>query len=209
MANEYNTKIEKPIKNVANPYIIKGALVSVLQTRIYKAGIDFADRKKQSDKPLYNSALGTPVYCDLTVEEFTYTVDKVSYTVPKIQIYDLLIDVSSSKNIVKTPIQGLNGTIKEYISDGDSEVVLKGRITGQNNQYPFEAVKNLDKLCSAPVAFKVNSRYLQNLDIDTIVIESIKWGQTEGGYSYQEFEISCCTDFPVELNLISSESNTN
>jgi hypothetical protein len=192
MANEYNTKIEKPIKNVANPYIIKGALVSVLQTRIYKAGIDFADRKKQSDKPLYNSALGTPVYCDLTVEEFTYTVDKVSYTVPKIQIYDLLIDVSSSKNIVKTPIQGLNGTI-----------------TGQNNQYPFEAVKNLDKLCSAPVAFKVNSRYLQNLDIDTIVIESIKWGQTEGGYSYQEFEISCCTDFPVELNLISSESNTN
>jgi hypothetical protein len=199
MANE--------LKNIANPYIIKGVGVKVLQTSIYRAGIEFVDRNKKSDPSLYNSKLGTPVYTDLTIEEFTYTIDNVSYTVPKLQLYDVLVDVSMSKNIVKTPIQGLNGTVKEYISDGDSDVVLRGRITGQNGQYPFNEVKALDKLVSAPVAFKVNSRYLQNLDIDTIVIESIKWGQTEGGYSYQEFEIQCCTDFPIELNLI-SESNT-
>ena len=193
--------------NIVNPYVIQGAAVSILQTKVYKAGIDFADRNKISDKALYNSKLGTPIYTDLTIQEFTYTIDKVSFTVPTLKLYDILVDVSSSKNIVKTPIQGLNGTVKEYISDGDSDIVIKGRVTGQNGQYPFEDVKNLDKLVSAPIAFKVNSRYLQNLNIDTIVIESIKWGQKEGGYAYQEFEINCCTDFPIELNLI-SESNT-
>lgn len=199
MANE--------LKNIENPYIIKGAAVSIVQTKIYEAGIKFADRNKQSDSKLYDSKLGTPVYSDITIEAFTYTNNNVTFQVPKIQIYDLLIDVKSSKTIIKTPIQGLNGTVKEYISDGDSQVTLKGRITGQNGQYPFDEVKSLDKLCGAPVAFKINSRYLQNLDIDTLVIDSVAWGQNEGGYSYQEFELTCLTDFPVELNLI-SESNT-
>ncbi len=145
---------------------------------------------------------------DITFPAFEYTIDQVSYSVPEVKLYTMILVVDGTKNIVKTPIQGLNGTIKEYISDSDDVVVMKGKINGKNGVHPFDQVKALHKLLKAPVAVKVISKWLQNLDIDTLVVESFHLPQEEGGYSYQSFEITFSTDFPIELNIVSA-SNTN
>lgn len=211
MAGEFNIKNVVPSPNQTK-YIIKGAVVTAAEYSIYQAGVSANNAAKggvNRDKPLYKSKLGTPVYSDITIPEFTYTIDDKSYTVPEIKLYSVLLVVNSAKNIVKTPIQGLNGTIKEYISDSDDSVTITGTITGSNGNYPYEEVNNLHRLLSAPVAFKIVSKFLQNLDIDTLVIESAEIPQEEGGYSYQKFTINCVTDFPVELNIISSTSNNN
>lgn len=211
MAKEFKI-INTPEPPVNNPkYIVKGAVTNVLSTEIYKAGVAAANSRgggADQDKPLYKSKLGTPVMADITFPAFEYTIDQVVYQVPEVKLYTMVLVVDSQKNIVKTPIQGLNGTIKEYISDSDDVVVMKGRINGKNGVHPFQEVKDLHKLLMAPVAVKVISKWLQNLDIDTLVVESAHIPQEEGGYSYQSFEITFSTDFPIELNIVSA-SNTN
>ncbi len=201
-----------PKPPISNPkYIVKGIATKVLSTEIYRAGVEAANLRGggvERDKPLYKSKLGTGVMADITFPAFDYTIDDVTFSVPEVKLYTMLLVVDSGKNIVKTPIQGLNGTIKEYISDADDSVTMKGKIVGRNGVHPFEEVKALHKLLKAPVAVKVISKWLQNLDIDTLVVESFNVPQEEGRYSYQSFEITFSTDFPIELNIVSA-SNTN
>jgi hypothetical protein len=58
--------------------------------------------------------------------QFTDNTTSVTITVDGVQI-DVI--VSMKKNIVMTPVQGKNGSFKEYISDGDFEVTISGRLT--------------------------------------------------------------------------------
>ena len=206
--NSTNTNILK-----ANKYIIAGAATSKVRDLTYLAGINasqLAAGAQSPDKELYKSKLNTSVVSDLTVPAFQYTdpITGTVYDVPELKIYDVLIKTTALKVIIKTYITGLSGSVKEYITSGDNDVVLEGRITGQNGVYPYDEVNALNKLSDAPVAFKVVSSFLQNLDIDSLVCNSIEMNQDEGGYSYQKFTMYCSTDIPVELNIISS-SNTN
>lgn len=196
---------------MANEYIIQGVGITVGQTLLYSNGVAQAQLKQNPagrDKALYNSTLGTPVYGDFTVDPFNYTVDGVTYYVPGVKLYALTCEAAGSKNIIRTPIQGLGGTVKEYISSGDDQILIQGTIAGQNGIYPYSDVNDLKKLIDAPVAFKAVNKWLQNLGIDTLVITGYEIPQLAGNYSFQDFRIFCESDFPVELNIVSS-SNTS
>jgi len=200
----------KPVKQDTK-YIVKGVATKVVTTELYKAGVNAAQQRGggfNPDKELYKSSLGTSVMQDITFPSFEYTIDNVSFTVPEIKLYSMTLIVDMDKNIVKTPLQGLNGTIKEYISDNDDMVTMKGQISGKNGAHPFQLVNDLKKLIKSPVAVKVINKFLQNLDIDTLVIERVHLPQEEGGYSYQDFEITFSTDFPIELNIVSASNTT-
>ena len=196
------------------PYIAKGVAVQLGSQYIYKAGIETNQLVKGAlpkDKALYKSKLGTDIQANVVIPAFSFT-DAVSgyvYDIPEITFDNFLISTSAQKVIVKTYIQGLPGSVKEYITNGDNQIVIEGTITGQNGVYPSDEVNALNKLADAPVAFKIISRFLQNLDIDTIVIESAEINQEEGGYSFQKFKLYCSTDIPVELNIISSSNTTS
>ncbi len=66
---------------------------------------------------------------------------------------------------------GRNGTIKEYISDGDYSITVdaginnytEGDDTGASMEYPVEKVTELQKLLSLPEALKVQSDFLEVL----------------------------------------------
>jgi hypothetical protein len=128
--------------------------------------------------------------------------------VPEIKIATLIIEVTKQKNIVKTIIQGSTGSVNEYISTMDDVVVISGVIAGSNGIYPYNEVSDLNKLIQAPVAFKVISRWLQNLNIDNLIIVSADIPQREGGYSFQDFRLYCENDIPIELNIISASNTT-
>lgn len=179
--------------------ILKGFGLQMLQKNIWKDNIPQGEPR---DKPLYYSSLGTPVFSDLRIEGFSYTSKQYgNVTVPTMVFTSVLMTVDQSKHIIKTDIQGRNGSVKEYISDGDYTVNIKGVITAPNGIYPYDAVVDLKKWLHAPMEFRVASRWLQNLDIDVLVIENYSIPQMEGGYSYQLFDINCISDLPFELNL--------
>lgn len=160
------------------------------------------DQTITRDKELYRSSLGTPVFTDLTLKGGTYTDNNGrSVTFEDMVFVTVLMFVSQGKNIVKTKIQGRNGTVKEYIGDDDYQVTINGIITGKNGSYPVDDVAKLKAICNAPIAFDVVSTYLQNLDVYSLVIESYAFDQQPGGYSQQNFTLNCISDQPVELQI--------
>lgn len=155
------------------------------------------------DEKLYNSELGTPVFADLTLNGGSYKDNITNKTInyPEIKLTAVLLTVDFASRIIKTEIQGRNGTVKEYIGEDDAKVNIQGVITGYNGHYPAYEVGQLNLWRKAPVSKKVVSAFLQNLGIDNLVVESMSVPQIMGGYSYQTFSISCISDLPVELKI--------
>lgn len=158
----------------------------------------------QSDAPLlYKSELGTQVMADVTFKSVIWTDTKGGKHVTKQQTFQaILIDLTFPRNIVKTEIQGRNGTVKEYIGEGDAQISFRGVITGQNGQYPESKVQDLVQLLKAPIPIEVICSYLNNKGVFTIVFEDRTLSQEEGGYSYQTFSLNAISDIPIELQIL-------
>lgn len=156
---------------------------------------------------LYKSQLGTPVFIDVTFGDnqnptvYRDLKTNTDVTLPVMVFQAILCSVVFPRNIVKTEIQGRNGTVKEYIGEGDAQISFRGIITGTNGNYPAEQVALLKQLVYAPIPVPVISEYLNNLGIDTVVFEDRSFEQEEGGYSYQTFSLNAISDTPQELRL--------
>ncbi len=150
---------------------------------------------------LYLSAqLGNPVFSDFATLPFTYTDPVLGRIfVPPVIVEKALYTIKFPKHIVKTEINGRNGSVKEYISSGDAEVNIKGTIYGSNGAYPEAEVLALSLLCRAPVSFAVTSWYLIDFQITNLVITDYSIPQESGGISYQNFELNCLSDVPVQI----------
>ena len=154
------------------------------------------------DLPLYASDLGTNVYADVTFDSVTYTdSNNKPIITPSMTLQAILVDVVFPRNIVKTEIQGTDGTVKEYIGEGDAQITFRGVLTGTNGSYPSEDVSTLLKIIKAPVAIPVTCTYLNDKGIYNVVFEDRTLGQTEGGYSYQTFSLPAISDTPQELSM--------
>lgn len=163
MANRYNLDNPVNIKNQAK-LIIKGVGGALLKTQFYNI-----DRKRvareQEDEEMYGAKgnlLGAPVF-DAVVFKKPNGDATLSSQNNGGQITDedltlpiALITITQEKNIVKTAIQGRNGTIKEYVSDGDFSVNIKDVIVGvDSNKPPVAELKKLDTFCTSPLTLDV------------------------------------------------------
>lgn len=188
----------------AGRLIIRSFGLQFLKTELYKQGMPVASEK---DQPLYKSSmLGTPVFSDLSIQETSYRSGDRILTTPAISFETVLFNVMQRKNIVVTPVQGRNGTVKEYISDGDYQISIRGVITGPNGKYPkdeeIQSVKTLFQKLIAPIALDVDSWFLAQFGIYSIVVSDFSFPQFEGVQSSQAFEIQAISDIPLDLQVI-------
>lgn len=154
------------------------------------------------DPELYRSSLGTPVYADITFKSVQYSTDAGdSITTDDITYYAVLLTVDQAKKIIRTEIQGRNGTVKEYIGMDDYQIKIQGVITASNGVHPRNEIAKLKKMLDAPVPIPVVSAYLQNMGINYLVVNSYSLGQEAGGYSYQTFSIDAISDEPQQIVL--------
>jgi hypothetical protein len=116
-----------------------------------------------------------------------------------------LCTVTRKKNIVKTNIQGLDGSRKEVTGADDFQITITGVICGENGMYPQDKVNALHKfleLKDATNPIDVVSAFLNNIfGIYSIQIEDYNLPQTAGSISKQEFTINAISDRPVQLNI--------
>jgi hypothetical protein len=216
--SEFN-KINATIPIVATTAALARAFgIRALQASPYARDADDAQKSqayqkdkaqagyKEPDAKLYDSILGTPVYADVTLEGGTYTdnITGKAVTFPTLRFDSVILTVDIAARIVKTEIQGRNGTVKEYIGEDDAAVSIQGVIVGHNGHYPALEVSRLNDWRRAPVAKAVTSTFLQNLGIANLVVEDCSLPQIAGGYSYQTFTINCISDLPVELKITSA-----
>lgn len=155
------------------------------------------------DQPIGVSALGTPVYQRVTFQSGSYPtkVQGQNKTWEQIDLDTCVIVVNQAKKIIRTEIQGRDGTVKEYVGMDDYQVQISGMLAGANGQRPVDQVIALKKMLDAPVPIQVACQYLQDLGITDLVVESYVLDQQPGGHSYQTFSINFISDTPVELRI--------
>lgn len=140
------------------------------------------------------SALGTPIWSDVILHK------QEEELLEGVQLISCLITVQQAKNIVKTAIQGRPGTVKEFISDGDYQVTLRGAVTRNfKNEYPLEELRRFLQLLKDSRPLKVISPYLLQFDIHELVVETYTMGQEQGKQNVQTFEVVCSSDTPLLL----------
>lgn len=122
---------------------------------------------------------------------------------PDVSITSALISISQAKQIVKTQIQGRDGTVKEYIGLDDYMVTVSGVLTSSPGVAPTDAVLNLKKMLNAPIAIDVVCTFLNQLDIHQLVVDHYELPQNEGGISYQTFTMNFISEIPTQLRIIS------
>lgn len=167
-------------------------------------GVKPTVKQGQQDEPLYRSGfLGTPVWSNLVIEAQSYTdpVTGAVVEVPQFIFDTVLIVITRKHNIIRTPVQGLDGTIKEYIAKGDWDINIKGGIFGSVNRRPTDDISKLKQIEAANIALTVQSPFFKEFDINSIVIDSATFPQIAGGYAYQMFDINAISDVPVILQM--------
>ncbi len=137
------------------------------------------------------SALGTPVYAIIEFQGANWTdFNGRSRSFPNMAFDTVLLNVTQSKNIIETEIQGSDyGAVLEYSGLRNYDIQCDIIITGENGIYPQDAVSNLLLMINAPVPINVNSWYLQNLDIFTLTVREYNMPQVQGGISQQTVSI--------------------
>lgn len=214
--NDKNFQITKEVANQAK-LIVKGFALGALKPKFYHNEGDLNVRTLEELARLEgkdgssNGDFGLPVFDALTFIGTTYTTpDNKTVTIQTIEMGVALIEVSQSKNIITTPIQGRNGTIKEYISDGDFIITIRGILASNaQDSYPTELVKQLLSFCAAPVSFGVASRILEKFGIQEIVIKEYSFPQTEGMRNLVPFEMQCLSETPFEIKTQTQGTSNN
>ena len=117
---------------------------------------------------------------------------------------DCKIDCSTTKNIVSTAINGLNGTIKEWIAEGDVAINVEVTLLGEGSQYPTEKVERLTALLRKNESLQTENETLNNVyGVERIVITS--WGMTlTKAFNYQTISFNAVSYkvYKIETNII-------
>jgi hypothetical protein len=160
----------------------------------------------------FTSILGTEVFTNITFEAGAFLPldggPEINYN--GISIDSVLMVVSQIKNVITTPIQGKSGTFKEYVSDGDFQIDLKGVITSESNVYPKEKVELLQDIFSVPDSIVVTSEFLSHFSsispsgisgISEVVVTDFNFPQEIGFRNQQSFNCRMISDTPIELSI--------
>lgn len=122
-------------------------------------------------------------------------------TFPAVDLPTALVSVSQAKRIIRTQVEGQDGTVKEYIGEDDYAVQVYGIFTAANGVEPTQQRLDLKKMLSAPIPIEVVCPYLQQLGIHLLVVDSYDLPQEEGGVSYQRFNLNFISEIPKELRI--------
>lgn len=126
----------------------------------------------------------------------------------EVLIKECLITIFQEKNIVCTPINGKEGTIKEYISDGDYQITLDVGLSNvdffnlENNtkhqEYPLDKVAELIKFLKLDDSLIVHNDILKMFGVYNIIVKGYTVPQ-ETHSNRQTLSINCLSELPYEI----------
>lgn len=199
--------LEKEFEGAAKN-ILKGAGLAYLKPKFFNIDLETVQRENETYQLITQvgydkiGMLGLPVWDTVTLIAEPYTTDDglVITTPTGLNLEIALIEISNDRNIVKTKIAGANGTIKEYMSDGDFNINIKGSLVSKySNMPPIDELNTLNIIIKHPEALTVRSNFLDYFDIQKLVIEKPVVKQREGMRNVVDFELQCVSDYKYVL----------
>lgn len=158
--------------------------------RKFKQGSPLTDiQNREYTRP----QIGVPAQDNLIVGAFSFNDRHVeAFTIPS-----AIMTVQQRKNIVMTNVVGRNGSIKQYVSDGDYDIEIRATLVLDNVAFP--QIQDMVEFCSVPVPVSVTSDFLLYFGIQTIVISSFKYNQKQAHDKIIQLEITAHSDEPINL----------
>jgi hypothetical protein len=199
--------------------ILKGVGGALIKPKFFKVNETEIENEQFDSDLTKSSKFGIPTF---DMFSFNCSVgNKVTYTASKefgggsvildapFVFETALITVNQTKNIVKTAIAGQNGTVKEFMSEGDFVINLKGVIVGDTaNQRPdITTLNSLVAYLKAPVSLPVSCNFLNEWLISSVAVESYTVGQREGARNIIDVEINMLSDSVIELSSSNSKGD--
>lgn len=118
------------------------------------------------------------------------------------------VQVNSKNNIVLTTVQGRDYTRKEFVSGGDMEITISGKITSKYpDVYPESEVSKFLKLMQYKGVIECDNTILRQFKIDKLIILNYSFPVSDCR-NIQPYTLSCVAVEPseaVELKLASEE----
>lgn len=173
-----------------------------------QGGEDFTfDENDIEDETIKVSSLGTPIVSNLVFADGSYTINNQTVNFEGIELDNVLVTINQSKNVVTTPVQGRNGTVKEFISDGDYIIKVTGYLFNDNDDTPpNRQIRILNEIFKAPISLSFRSEFLDKFGSFDLTITDYSFPQEAGFRNRQAFEFSALSDNPIELQL-NAEAN--
>jgi hypothetical protein len=149
----------------------------------------------------YKSWLGLPVWDSIKLTMPQYNDNQGNLVLNDSLTLDVaLFEITNSRNIITTSIAGRNGTVKEYMSDGDYNITIKGVLTTPySNVPPLDSIFRFKNITSAPIAIEVESNLLNMFEIYSIVITNPYIAQREGMRNVFDITLECLSDYPSTI----------
>lgn len=208
---------------IGSKYTLTGTGIRVLKTASRELMKAFLP-EVPVEVAVSQSQLGTPVFDEVIIkggEYFELRDINKNNPIPfdPVLLQTVILEATQSKNIITTAIQGRNGTVKEFISDGDLAVTMTGLLVGESNfdaktnifttkqtgnVYPNIDMARLITICKIPASIEIISDFLsrftdsENLD-QRYVITDYNFPQREGTRNLQPFQITMMSDVSIDL----------
>ena len=114
------------------------------------------------------------------------------------------IEVRGGKTIIKTLVDGNEGTFKEKFNLSDYVVTIRGVAVREDNsdEYPEELVRQLRGLCEKPTHVSATCKLLGIFNIKHLAIEDHRFPAVEGAPGMQPYELMCLSDKFFDLELL-------
>ncbi len=211
-----NPLIKTELVNQAK-LIVKGFGLGIIKPKFYNVTSDLNKTtleelaREEGKDGSYNGDFGLPVFDILTFIGTNYnTPDGKIITLETTSFGTALMEVSQCKNIVRTPVQGRNGDVFEYCSDGNYSIQIRGVLTSNGQDvYPTELAKQLISFCQAPVSFAVASTILKKFGVQQIIITDFSFPQLEGMRNVVPFNLQCLSETPFEIKSQTQGTNNS
>lgn len=119
-----------------------------------------------------------------------------------------IVSVQSANNIVVTRVQGRNGSRKEFISGGDINFSVQGKIYSNfPDLYPYEEVSKFIKIMQSDTIIQVSNLMFSQYNVSRILIKDFNMNQNEGFKNVQPYSFTCIGIEPDEdVEAITSDT---
>lgn len=109
-----------------------------------------------------------------------------------------VVEIANTKNIVNTAIQGRDGTVKEFISNGDYQVSIKGTFAFKGLDWPRDNVALFRQFMEAGMALKITHELLNSMGIYELVITD--WSLPQSSFvNIMQYQINAVSDQPLDF----------
>lgn len=116
----------------------------------------------------------------------------------------MLFDVAQAKVILRTPVQGNDGTVKEYITLDDYQVTFRGLFVNEDGSFapPDNKVKAFMTYWKKGEALQVICQALNDVyGIYNLVLTDVEFMQADGVLDSLGFRLNAISDEPAEVTI--------